>query len=362
MTAKDGELLNFESYDFDPTFGFGLLLTAFFLSFGSRFFHDLLDRLYYAKKAKQALTDPEIYKQGSAAEVARFVRDYEIDEFYEDYREKLLEDPNVYGFSIEEVHHKGGMEKGVVLYTSLDKINRDIFNYKLNNKIYKIPHEVRYQDGPIDTTSVSLSDEIKNKSTKLTGSIGFAVEDNTDKYLITCYHVVKHPEHRWEFFGTALQEEIMIDKNTIGKLVDGKRDHFAEGALIRVDASQNIDPLYPNPSHKQAFKSINTDTSSLKDRRVKMYSRQLGKELIGTIKTDRFSGAVKYGRTPFKMYELIKIEFDEQPQRKGDSGNALLDDQNNILGLIIGKKGKYSYAVNIRYVMDLFQNKNLKLM
>ena len=40
----------------------GILLTGYFISFGSKFWHDLLDILYQTKNIKRILADPETYE------------------------------------------------------------------------------------------------------------------------------------------------------------------------------------------------------------------------------------------------------------------------------------------------------------
>ena len=51
----------------------GTLFTGFFLSFGSKFFHDLLDTLYQSKELKRKLQNPQTYTQNSASQVSDFV-------------------------------------------------------------------------------------------------------------------------------------------------------------------------------------------------------------------------------------------------------------------------------------------------
>ena len=58
LTSVDGALqINPQYFQFSWTTGVGFLLTAFFLSFGSKFFHDLLDNLMQIKNLRKKLND-----------------------------------------------------------------------------------------------------------------------------------------------------------------------------------------------------------------------------------------------------------------------------------------------------------------
>lgn len=51
----------------------GCIFTGFFISLGSKFWHDLLDMLFYAKNLKAIQSDPTTYKQNSIAGLDKYI-------------------------------------------------------------------------------------------------------------------------------------------------------------------------------------------------------------------------------------------------------------------------------------------------
>jgi hypothetical protein len=57
----------------------GIILTGCFLSFGSKFWHDLLDILYEIKNTKRVLADPETYKVDNTRSLEKIFNTYQSD-------------------------------------------------------------------------------------------------------------------------------------------------------------------------------------------------------------------------------------------------------------------------------------------
>jgi hypothetical protein len=107
---------NFELYDFDFAFCLGILLTGFFLSFGSKFFHDLLETLFYAKKAKAALSDPETFKIDGADRIEKWVNEYDLQKFYLQESKNILNKNGFTAVGIGMVNFEGTTVSGLRIY------------------------------------------------------------------------------------------------------------------------------------------------------------------------------------------------------------------------------------------------------
>ncbi|MCR9015225.1 hypothetical protein [Aquiflexum gelatinilyticum] len=358
-----------ESWTFDPIFLIGIFLTGFFLSFGSKFFHDLLDRLYYAKKANQALNDPEILNQTSAAKVSEFVESYNVEKTYHKYKSLLLNEPGIMGVSIQR---KELVNRWVdYLMISLEGNHNGSFEEKVRSIIrdFEIPIQFESNVGKVELTSgISFKDSIENASTpKNKGSIAIEVykEDKPNiKYLLTCFHVVKHPNHNWsgQLSNNPLDNRVIIGSGgkDNGTVINALRSSVWECALIEVDEFNSISPLQ-NLINMVIKEPRVLDKKDLSQDAF-MFSRKKNSNQKGELLSHSCSFELDFpGDTnPFQMYDLIKVwnKQNQSPiQDFGDSGNLLYDDNGFALGIVFAKSNQFTYAMNINFPLNYFNVK-----
>lgn len=362
----------FEQYRFDPKFALGLLLTGFFLSFGSKFFHDLLETLFYAKRAKAALSDGKTYEQGSADNVREWVNNYDIEDLYARKKKLLLSKAEITGIAIGTVVNSRSKIKtpGIVVYA---KNPVDIHaNFKItkgNNQILDVPYEV-VQVSDFSTVSSLLADVtigVTNANEEnLVGSFTYPVEilsngaSQLGNYVLTCYHVVKHSSHRWtgvnsDFTGVAQANT----GSQIGHIVRGARNIYAEASVVKLNDQIIIqrDFLLDPDVKIVGTREVTRDDI---DEKVFMYSRKKKQMQTGWIRTIEIADKINFkdNRDAFEMHNLIQIEGEEGAiQEDGDSGNLLFDRDGYALGIVFARqKRKYTLAMRINKVLELFND------
>lgn len=96
----------------------GLLATGFFLSFGSKFFHDLIDNLLQIKNLKRKLNDKETYKVSTIEEFDEYLKITEGEaarRAIKENLERLESQPNFVGAHIGSVDFKRTKRKVVFI-------------------------------------------------------------------------------------------------------------------------------------------------------------------------------------------------------------------------------------------------------
>lgn len=364
------KLFNIETWPFDPKFFIGILLTGFFLSFGSKFFHDLLDRLYYAKKAKQALSDPDILNQSSAAGVLEFVESYNLERTYHKYKSLLLNEQGIVGVSIRK---KESSNRWIdFLMISLEGNHDGSFEEKVRGLIqdFEIPIQFESNVGAVRLTNgISFKDSIANSATpNIQGSFAIQVfkeGDPTINYVLTCFHVVKHKNHQWNGKLSSVSEENRVIVGTgnspNGTIKDALKSDVWECALIEIDQGIQITPLQNQIGitvHNQ--RTLDQKKDLYKD--SFMFSRVSRTNRKGEILSLDSSFEIDFndGFGKVHMYDTIQVWNKERRkpiQEFGDSGNLLYDENGYALGIVFAKSDQYTYAMNINFPLNHFKVK-----
>ena len=236
----------------------GYVFAGFFLSFGSKFFHDLLDLLFFAKKAKQATRDPKFQNLQSADEVVTFVEDYQIRYHLDEKRAELHSIPEVYGSGIIEDVVNGKLIKQVQVCATKDLELETLFvtNSKSGDKV-KIPYVLKRVNGPAIPQGSILEKKLTiYNDNNLEGSFSLVVDlgNPKEKFLLTCYHVVKHRNHDFHEFKGNQNNIIKQESITIGELYKGEINSVIDAALVKLDSNINLQNFAKKSTEVASFK------------------------------------------------------------------------------------------------------------
>ncbi|REG90586.1 hypothetical protein [Algoriphagus antarcticus] len=364
----ESHLFNLEIWNFEVSFFIGILLTGFFLSFGSKFFHDLLDRLYYAKKASQALNDPEIMDQTSAEKVAEFVDKYNISKIYHRYKSILLNEPEITSISIQNQFKN--QKANDYLMISLEGKTPAGFEDKIRKLINDDEILIQFENNINDfklTLGNSFADSISNaKTTTIQGSVALEVQDENDphsNYILTCFHVVKHSNHTWQGQLASDESENRIifgsGRQPNGTIVKAYRSNIWECALIKLDTELELATLESLIKVRiKGYKIL--DDSSIINKNAYMYSRVKSSNQKAEILSHASTIEIDFEDGPFQMYDLIKVWNTKSQlpiQEYGDSGNLLYDQNGYALGIVFAKSNQFTYAMDINFPLKYFHIK-----
>lgn len=341
------------------------ILTGFFLTFGSKFFHDLLELLFYSKNVKRTLTERgEITDNSLALEFKRG----EEDEFKKFLEHQFSKDEEIITYDYEFENGK------ITLYVD-DRTNKKFNNallYKSRSGDYK-RFDVLIQ--PVDKDSfTSQQQEIfankeiahlhLHKGTNC-GSLGYIVRDkNTNEELIlTCFHVIWNQTYDWHRFALASNNMVVcpISGDPIGEVFFAIRNNEVDATVIKI--APGVTTSKRILLHDEISECRDVDLEDKRQRtKVQIDGKSSGPR-DGIIVDINVPARIMYpdGKR-WRLEKLIKIKpIDNNPFSKGgDSGSLVVDEFGFAIGLLVAgdEKLKTSFAIPIN---KIFNQLNLKL-
>jgi hypothetical protein len=348
----------------------GCMLTGLFISLGSKFWHDLLDLLLYAKNLKAKLSDPQTYDADSIDQLTEYLSFTQSDlvklaiEQNSSYLQTKF--PNI-NFLNDSVTLTEGERKDVLCIYLRDNVSGGIpekVPVKLpSGKTINVATEVVTGVG-YAKVSGGLDGPVANKnSPDYKGSGCCIAEDNNGTYLVTNGHVPCEGDFSNPLFNTG-NSDILYGGKKIGDWYYGSMSTQGDFALVRL-----TDPdSFKESSNAEAF------NGQLRDIDKKDYFQPV--TVRGQVTTDHGTGYIievtqkkiaiqyNYGQT---------IIFDEaillgnSKDRKtcgpasdyGDSGGAVYDDQMRLIGIITGIiDNRFTVVIPLR---TLVKNLSLKI-
>ena len=373
---KCGELST--DIDYDKINYVGIVLTALFLSLGSKFWHDLLDVLYFYKNAKQKLNDKNIDSFDNADAVEEFVnlKYSELNTYaIMQYPEYFKENPNfLYILSNNKTNIDKELPKLIVHVK--DKINCNIppiikIQLPQSKNTISIAVQIVQDSIPVANTMISNGDYAGINNIEMGGTICCALKGNIkkDTYLLTCSHVLN--EGKSIGFGNFLpknqqKDVISIKRNDetqesfiIGKCCYSLRNFQFDIALILLD---NADTFKFTPSTISNL-PIKLEEKDKLTKYVKMrgfVSNDIKNGIIVDFETSAIP--IKYKDTTEKLENLIvvsnksSIGFGFQNSKPislpGDSGALIYDEKLQPIGMVIASSDNYTFAIPLPEILE----------
>ncbi|MBK7234033.1 MAG: trypsin-like peptidase domain-containing protein [Saprospiraceae bacterium] len=342
---------------------FGIILTGCFISFGSKFWHDLLDILYQIKNTKRVLADPETYKVDNIKTLQKLFDTYQSDFIKAAYLEAKTK-----FMAIESVKAIGIKSNELGYYFEIT-VNR---NEPTIDQFYQyLLDDGTPQNIPIKLVVIAENDKIFAHSVDLSGmvfditqpdkwgTLGVIVKptDNASnkRYLLTCCHNLVNPIRKIYENDSDKIKTGTIDAATtkeIGIVFKADRDHEMDAALVEIDILDkriiNSVPQMGNPQKsRQLFnRDAGNVTAFIYGAKSGVESQSISKGIVTSI------------------YNSIKVEYDDNPEfvlintiaisnngraisQGGDSGACVLDRDNNVIGLVVAGNSQVTYALPI---------------
>ncbi|MBL7807834.1 MAG: hypothetical protein JNN28_08480 [Saprospiraceae bacterium] len=348
---------------------FGCLATGFLLTFGSKFFHDLLEILYEVKRAKRNLEDERIYKSPDfQALVERLKSPYgdPVSVVLERHKDILLTKfPSV--ISIERSINQFGesvLEIFTIDETDLKALESYRFDYSDRNAEKVLPKsQIRFKPfyKPVEvqeTIKLFIGNQTgpTNKTPFHTnyGTLGFFAlrQSNNAKIFVTCAHVIDvNPANIHTDGSTTIwAENDLSERVTVGVLTDYKLNSWMDAAIIELNAEVDAINFDPDKSKfLKSYRELAWDEKSdvWTNGGTSIHPRH------GTVVSHQNAVQIKYGAQKRTIYNLLKIRSPEgkSVSDKGDSGSLVFDLDMNAVGMIIAGNENGSYAIPLQRVL-----------
>jgi len=338
---------------------FGIILTGCFISFGSKFWHDLLDILYQIKNTNRVLADPETYKVDNIKTLQKLFDTYQSDFIKAAYLEAKTK-----FMAIDKVKAIGIKSNDLGYYFEITVSQNEpaigqFYQYLLDDGTpQNIPIKIVVIADKIIAHSIDLSAKVFDINQQDNwGTLGVIVKpiDNISnkRYLLTCCHNVVKPIRKISENEPNQIKAGTIDTTAteIGTVFKADRDHEMDAALIEIDTQNkkitNSVPQMGNPQKPRQL--LNKDAGNVtafiygakSGAENKSVSKGVVTSIYNTIK-------VTYGNEEFTLINTIAISANgEAISQGGDSGACVLDSDNNVIGLVVAGNSQVTYALSI---------------
>lgn len=344
----------------------GVLFSGAAVGFGSKFWHDLLDTLFQVKNLRRKLNDPVAYQAETIegfddylalteGELARQALDLHI--------EDLKEDEHFIAAGVG-ITPTGG--RCVELHVSPEgqaTAPQQLFVPLADGRLRAIPvHVVVSEEVTIQALQPSLPLSHSLNPKRSFGSLGCVVvkrDQPREKYVLTCYHVVKSSQHSYSNYQAIQGHQVCQDSATgtpIGRIEDAIRNTHLDAALVRLDAGASVSAAIPSLGLPRPARYIrHTEINKTK---VRIHGAK-SKRRNGVVSGVHCTVKIKYGHQQYwSLEKLIKITSTEPGRsfsRGGDSGSVVLDEQGHAVGMIVAGNTKVSYAIPLKNILKHFK-------
>ncbi|TRW27097.1 S1 family peptidase [Flavobacterium zepuense] len=342
----------------------GCALTGLFISLGSKFWHDMLDLLFYTKNLREKLSQKQTYEASSTDELDEYLAldGSELAQLAVDQNGSYLKVkfPNI-NFLTDSVAIIDSQRKNVVAIYLIDSNVTNLPAHvpvKLpSGKVHQVETEI-ITDVGIGKPSAGLDGSVAKKSAP--GYQGSACCVATDAsgftYLVTNCHVLTEGDLKSPQDETG-NEDVLYNQKDTGDWSFGSMDKRGDFALVKLkNPDQFINANEPQ-SYGGRLKKITT-ADHFKE--VNIAGRvTTGKGyIIENVKND-VGIMYNYGNS-LKFNEAILVGniSDRKKCRpaseQGDSGGAVYDNDQNLIGIITGLiEGKFSIVIPLhQFVSD----------
>jgi hypothetical protein len=336
---------------------FGCVLVGMFISLGAKFWHDLLDMLLAVKNIKQKLADSPTYEVSRMDQLDEFVNLDESDLVHLaiDQNESLLKK------KFSNIHF---INNSVTLINGKKKNVARIYLY--DNKPAGIPVQLpaRLQSGKIYNvlTDVVTGSALGKASMPLTGSVadapnaGFkgsgcclATDTQNNTFLITCCHVftngnLENPQN------STGNLDVLYNDSDVGTWTFGCMDHTGDFALVQLSDPTDFSVDNSPETFNNQQRDVNTSDNHLQ---VNVRGRKTnGTGFIVDVVENKMGIEYNFGQS--QLFDKVILVGNQASTNctpasaDGDSGGAVFDNQNQLIGIIAGLTPKFTVVLPLQ--------------
>lgn len=342
-----------------------LALTAFFLTFGSKFFHDLLDTLFQVKSMKKKLTDDNTYKAETIQQFDEYIEkgyteliETAIQQNRDCFVGPLVVGPPMHGRMMKDGRlvdcidvHVSGTDRGIIPVAVQAKLEK--------GQVINVPVQVIFEVAKPKALAAQGDTIGSQLSPNFKGTICCKLRRNSDNRvaLLTCSHVITAGSAK-NHFGTITPEiAANFSENASGNFFWAICDNQLDVGLM--DPGQVAFEYKFRPGKERVLTP--SDMSATKVKVVRQGDRGVASGEVVNHRARR-PIAIIYKEGEFSLQDLIILgkainEGGEQRRfvsltSEGDSGACVYDENNCPIGMIVAGNSQFSYAIPIIDILN----------
>ena len=352
----------------------GCLGTGLFISFGSKFWHDLLDLLLQVKNLRRKLVDQRSYQyRDNIRDFDAFVAMPESGlsrVAMEQYEDEIRNMEGVLSVGPGFMDAPGGkigcLEVHLLSDQYLNKVSNSYSVRLLNGEYVSVPVNKIVTGKTVLQNSIRGAGMLIANQSKVYGwgSTGCVVRKKNSKdkslYLLSCYHVMSANKDL-----SQLPDQSMIyfksdeDEVAFGTVVEGVRDVKMDAAIAKIIIAgiEFNNDMILNP--KKIRKVTSTDVTA--ETIVRVFGGESKMEKLGIIFNHTWKEPFDYPDKPkFEIEDLLVLTHKAGGRLngltiEGDSGSLVIDNKTNeVLGMIVGGNAAFSFAIKMTAIEKQF--------
>ncbi|MDJ1484227.1 hypothetical protein QNI16_27260 [Cytophagaceae bacterium YF14B1] len=357
----------------------GCFAAGIFISFGSKFWHDLLDIILQIKELRRKLVDEKTYNNVTTIK--------QLDERIELYSDEIVKgaieqnylllngDSN--DLSCEFILRNGKMDRGILVRakspTTLINIPA-VVDYTTQLNKFTVYVQTVYVGTAETCATIQIGGEAGNlvgKKINGYGTVGCIIKQkgSDDPMILSCYHVLKSDKHNWErmsILTPSEHQQIIIRENGVDQYVaileHGYRNDRADIAYAKIINKWLLDKsIFKGMAVPTSYRTVTKDDARNRTR-IYFKGKTNQKEKYGFIYSESCPlSNITYAGDPGKwnFKELIAItKLDSQNRlikvsEKGDSGSIVYDEQTNAaLGMVVAQDKAFTYLIPFDRILN----------
>lgn len=347
----------------------GFMLTAFFLAFGSKFFHDLLDTLLQTKNLKRKLYDKHTYSADTIQEFDDYLALTESDIVnlaiaqHEQVLKSRFRNISFVKDSLSVINGKEEPVLAIYLYDDNTTGIPDKVPVRLPNGNTRFVLTEIIPEMDVGSPTVLDGGLAGHFSRSYVGSVCCVVNYNNDqKCLLSNCHVFTEGDLKNPLFEVD-DVKVYYEGKAIGKWIYGSISPKGDFAIASIDDYDR----FADDNEIETFSALRDVThekfASLPVTVRGNTSKIVSKAFIVDVVPDKVKIAYNYGQDiSFNTAILIGNSPNRTTCRPvtdfGDSGGAVYDANQNLIGIITGRNRRYTIATPLH---EFFKTLTLNL-
>lgn len=349
----------------------GIFLCGFFLSFGSKFFNDLVGMLYEVKGLKKKLNEEKTYSLQSMAEFEEYLKLNQKEtaqKAISENKDALAGKPNVLSVHTGMTEQNG--EPHYCAIVQLKDANRQgipqsLYVASAGGKTIQVPVTV-IENQEMPKAHGGTGTNIAEQDTPaFSGTLGCVLLDSLTgvRYALTCSHVALSGDSRNLMGNAPSPQRNLVELSAAGTLP-------VLGPVTSAIRNQTLDvalagPVVPTVDNQFPGGTLNgyraiTDEDVLNQIPVKIRGAQTITE-GQIVMRSQTPIAIQYdaGPSPQSFFGLFVVAK-KTPQgwsaisKPGDSGAAILDQDNKVLGIVLAGNRNFTYVMPMESIIRQF--------
>lgn len=337
----------------------GCGLTACFISLGSKFWHDMLDMLFYAKNLKEKLVDKATYEITTLKQLDEYIETdyYELAQAcWEQNKDKINSLPNIVNSFVAFSSNLPNSKPVIILNSSLKNGGSypPSFSAELNSGKPISVRTVVVYDYDIPTIHFGSGNNVfEQNHAQVNGTICCAVSRKNKNYLLTCAHVLTgginkiKPTNKKGWISSPIADDSCsndINGNPIGTWSYGLIDDSYDIALIEINENTQL----VDNDIKEVEVNVENQT-----RKAIWVNGNINKKSGFVISFTKDATEFKYNGNSHHLKNLLMISKNnigsgllKSLTVGGDSGALVyLTKEKKALGMVVGGNKQYTFAI-----------------